>query len=172
MVDGAAASAESIAPLLVEEIENFVYVERVVDYKGRPVTNRSKFGGWRSASFFIRVVDYKGRRKRVAPLHHCGMLLLRSLIRCHLSGECIGKSSSSISGSGAHQSERNVFQCFVFGPTKAGNSALLNSFLGRPFAENYAPTTTQRSAANVVEQFGIFRSGSGQKSCWSWNRRR
>ncbi|PIA44822.1 hypothetical protein AQUCO_01700429v1 [Aquilegia coerulea] len=52
------------------------------------------------------------------------------------------------------QSERNVFQCFVFGPTKAGKSALLNSFLGRPFAESYSPTTTQRFAANVVEQVG------------------
>lgn len=29
------------------------------------------------------------------------------------------------------QAERNVFQCFVFGPKKAGKSALLNSFLGR-----------------------------------------
>lgn len=31
------------------------------------------------------------------------------------------------------QSERNVFQCFVFGPKNAGKSALLNSFLGRSF---------------------------------------
>lgn len=31
------------------------------------------------------------------------------------------------------QSERNVFQCFVFGPKKAGKSALLNSFIGRCF---------------------------------------
>jgi Ras family protein T1 len=29
------------------------------------------------------------------------------------------------------QTDRNVFQCFVFGPTKAGKSALLNSFIGR-----------------------------------------
>lgn len=29
------------------------------------------------------------------------------------------------------QSERNVFQCFVFGPKKAGKSALIDSFLGR-----------------------------------------
>lgn len=29
------------------------------------------------------------------------------------------------------QSERNVFQCFVFGPKRAGKSALLDSFLGR-----------------------------------------
>lgn len=31
------------------------------------------------------------------------------------------------------RSERNVFQCFVFGPKKAGKSALLNSFIGRCF---------------------------------------
>lgn len=29
------------------------------------------------------------------------------------------------------QSERNVFQCFVFGSKKSGKSALLDSFLGR-----------------------------------------
>ena len=29
------------------------------------------------------------------------------------------------------QSERNVYQCFVFGPKKAGKSALLDAFLGR-----------------------------------------
>jgi Ras family protein T1 len=29
------------------------------------------------------------------------------------------------------QINRNVFQCFVFGPMKSGKSALLNSFLGR-----------------------------------------
>lgn len=31
------------------------------------------------------------------------------------------------------KSERNVLQCFVFGPRKAGKSALLNSFIGRSF---------------------------------------
>lgn len=30
-------------------------------------------------------------------------------------------------------SERNVLQCFVFGPRQAGKSALLNSFIGRCF---------------------------------------
>jgi len=30
-------------------------------------------------------------------------------------------------------SDRNVLQCFVFGPRKAGKSALLNSFIGRFF---------------------------------------
>ncbi|KAF5182960.1 Mitochondrial rho gtpase [Thalictrum thalictroides] len=48
------------------------------------------------------------------------------------------------------QSERNVFQCFVFGPRKAGKSALLNSFLGRQFSESYVSTPTERFAANVV----------------------
>lgn len=28
-------------------------------------------------------------------------------------------------------SERNVLQCFIFGPRNAGKSALLNSFIGR-----------------------------------------
>lgn len=36
-------------------------------------------------------------------------------------------------------SDRNVFQCFVFGPKKSGKSALLDSFLGRfiPLLNNY-----------------------------------
>lgn len=29
------------------------------------------------------------------------------------------------------RTERNVFQCFVFGPKKSGKSAILDSFLGR-----------------------------------------
>lgn len=29
------------------------------------------------------------------------------------------------------RTERNVFQCFVFGPKNAGKSSLLNSLLGR-----------------------------------------
>ena len=29
------------------------------------------------------------------------------------------------------KTERNVFQCFVFGPKSAGKSSLLNSLLGR-----------------------------------------
>ncbi|KAB2630164.1 hypothetical protein D8674_007683 [Pyrus ussuriensis x Pyrus communis] len=52
------------------------------------------------------------------------------------------------------QSERNVFQCFVFGPKKAGKSALLDSFLGRPFSDTYNPTTGERYAVNVVDQPG------------------
>ncbi|XP_031252098.1 mitochondrial Rho GTPase 2-like isoform X2 [Pistacia vera] len=50
--------------------------------------------------------------------------------------------------------ERNVFRCFVFGSKIAGKSALLDSFLGRPFSEYYYPTTSDRYAANVVDQFG------------------
>lgn len=34
-------------------------------------------------------------------------------------------------------SDRNVFQCFVFGPKEAGKSSLLNSFVGRYFTEIY-----------------------------------
>ncbi|GLT52741.1 hypothetical protein SLA2020_260630 [Shorea laevis] len=52
------------------------------------------------------------------------------------------------------RTERNVFRCFVFGPKKAGKSALLNSFLGRPFSNNYSPTTAERYATNVVEELG------------------
>nr|DAD24954.1 TPA_asm: hypothetical protein HUJ06_026418 [Nelumbo nucifera] len=52
------------------------------------------------------------------------------------------------------QSERSVFQCFVFGPKNAGKSALLNSFLGRPFSENYSPTISDRYTVNVVDQLG------------------
>ncbi|KAF7805122.1 mitochondrial Rho GTPase 1-like [Senna tora] len=48
------------------------------------------------------------------------------------------------------QSERNVLQCFVFGPRKAGKSALLNSFIGRPYSDTYNPTTEDRYAVNVV----------------------
>ncbi|KAH7543078.1 mitochondrial Rho GTPase 1 [Ziziphus jujuba] len=52
------------------------------------------------------------------------------------------------------QSDRNVFQCFVFGPKKSGKSALLDSFLGRPLPDVYTPTTEDRYAANIVEQPG------------------
>lgn len=36
------------------------------------------------------------------------------------------------------RTERNVFQCFVFGPKKSGKSALLDSFLGRYTSFNIA----------------------------------
>ncbi|XP_024977866.1 mitochondrial Rho GTPase 1-like isoform X1 [Cynara cardunculus var. scolymus] len=49
-------------------------------------------------------------------------------------------------------SDRNVFQCFVFGPKEAGKTSLLHSFVGRPFAEGYTPTTEERYAVNVVDQ--------------------
>ncbi|KAF8035794.1 hypothetical protein BT93_C1731 [Corymbia citriodora subsp. variegata] len=49
------------------------------------------------------------------------------------------------------QSDRNVFQCLVFGPKKAGKSALLNSFLGRPYSDTYSPTD-ERYAVNFVDQ--------------------
>ncbi|KAK7336746.1 hypothetical protein VNO77_17292 [Canavalia gladiata] len=50
--------------------------------------------------------------------------------------------------------ERNVFQCYVFGSKNAGKSALLDSLLGRPFSNNYAPTTIERFAVRAIELIG------------------
>ncbi|KAE9621950.1 hypothetical protein Lal_00032934 [Lupinus albus] len=50
--------------------------------------------------------------------------------------------------------ERNVFQCYVFGSKNAGKSAILESLLGRPFSNNYAPTTVEQFAANSIELLG------------------
>ncbi|KAL6513908.1 Mitochondrial Rho GTPase 1 [Orobanche hederae] len=50
------------------------------------------------------------------------------------------------------QSERTVYQCFVFGPKESGKSALLDSFIGRHFTEDYVPTTGDKYAVNVVDQ--------------------
>ncbi|PWA98118.1 mitochondrial Rho GTPase [Artemisia annua] len=49
-------------------------------------------------------------------------------------------------------SDRNVFQCFVFGPKESGKSSLLDSFVGRPFSEVYTPTTEERYTVNMVDQ--------------------
>ncbi|KAG5514439.1 hypothetical protein RHGRI_035752 [Rhododendron griersonianum] len=50
------------------------------------------------------------------------------------------------------QTDRNVFQCFVFGPKNAGKSALLKSFLGRPISDSYTSTTEDHYAVNDVDQ--------------------
>ncbi|KAJ8529485.1 hypothetical protein K7X08_036320 [Anisodus acutangulus] len=52
------------------------------------------------------------------------------------------------------QSDRNVYQCFVFGPKEAGKSAILNSFIGRPFPEEYQSTAGDQYAVNVVDVGG------------------
>ncbi|XP_062085882.1 mitochondrial Rho GTPase 2-like isoform X1 [Humulus lupulus] len=51
--------------------------------------------------------------------------------------------------------ERNVFQCFVFGPKNAGKSTILNSLLERPFSKSHitAPTS-ERFAVNVINRVG------------------
>ncbi|KAK9723617.1 hypothetical protein RND81_05G012700 [Saponaria officinalis] len=49
------------------------------------------------------------------------------------------------------QSERTVYQCYVFGPKNAGKTALLDGFLGRPFSNTYIPNTEERYAVNVVD---------------------
>ncbi|XP_015062119.1 mitochondrial Rho GTPase 1 [Solanum pennellii] len=56
------------------------------------------------------------------------------------------------------QSDRNVYQCFVFGPKEAGKSAILNSFIGRPFPEEYQSTTGDQYAVNVVDLGGAKKS--------------
>ncbi|XP_064951043.1 mitochondrial Rho GTPase 1-like isoform X4 [Musa acuminata AAA Group] len=56
------------------------------------------------------------------------------------------------------QTQRNVFQCFVFGSRNAGKTTLLNSFIGRTFSEKYNPTTSDRFAANVVGLHNVTRS--------------
>ncbi|XP_031102863.1 mitochondrial Rho GTPase 1-like [Ipomoea triloba] len=48
------------------------------------------------------------------------------------------------------QSDRNVYQCFVFGPKEAGKSAILNSFVGRSFSEEYESNADDRYAVNIV----------------------
>lgn len=42
--------SEAESPLIEDDV-----VDGCVDYKGRPVSNRSKYGGWRSALFVIGV---------------------------------------------------------------------------------------------------------------------
>ncbi|BBN06541.1 mitochondrial Rho GTPase 1 [Marchantia polymorpha subsp. ruderalis] len=50
--------------------------------------------------------------------------------------------------------QRSVLQCYVFGPTNAGKSALLNALIGRPYNETYVHTEGDRYAVNSVEQLG------------------
>ncbi|XP_022954184.1 mitochondrial Rho GTPase 2 isoform X2 [Cucurbita moschata] len=49
------------------------------------------------------------------------------------------------------RTERNVFQCFVFGPKKAGKSALLNTLIRRPFSKNYSSTTEDGYVMTMLE---------------------
>uniref|UniRef100_A0A7N0ZXL9 Mitochondrial Rho GTPase n=1 Tax=Kalanchoe fedtschenkoi TaxID=63787 RepID=A0A7N0ZXL9_KALFE len=49
------------------------------------------------------------------------------------------------------QSNRSVFRCLVFGPQNAGKSALLDSFIKRPFSMKAATTNCERYAVNIVE---------------------
>ncbi|KAM0355923.1 hypothetical protein ACHAPU_000312 [Fusarium lateritium] len=50
--------------------------------------------------------------------------------------------------------ERNVVLCYVLGASGAGKSALLDSFLNRPFDGLYHPTIKPRRAVNSVELSG------------------
>lgn len=51
-------------------------------------------------------------------------------------------------------SDRKVLNCFVLGNPKSGKSSLLESFLGRPFAETYSPTLRPQMAVNSLELKG------------------
>ncbi|KAK9945314.1 hypothetical protein M0R45_010835 [Rubus argutus] len=52
------------------------------------------------------------------------------------------------------KTERNVFNCFVFGPKSAGKSAIINSFIDRPFSKSDTTKTGERYAVNVVDEVG------------------
>ncbi|KAL0675707.1 hypothetical protein Bca4012_003688 [Brassica carinata] len=53
-------------------------------------------------------------------------------------------------------SDRRVFQCFVFGPKNAGKSALLNRFIGRPYDDdNNNGSNEERYAVNMVDNDGV-----------------
>lgn len=53
-------------------------------------------------------------------------------------------------------SERNVLQCFVFGPRMAGKSALLNSFIGRYF--HYVTLKLLSDIALTIEYYTLLSS--------------
>ncbi|KMZ69882.1 Mitochondrial Rho GTPase [Zostera marina] len=55
------------------------------------------------------------------------------------------------------QTQRNVFQCYVFGSKNSGKSALLDSLVSRPFSDRYTPTTDGCYAANVFEMPGLIK---------------
>ncbi|KVI08534.1 Calcium-binding EF-hand [Cynara cardunculus var. scolymus] len=64
-------------------------------------------------------------------------------------------------------SDRNVFQCFVFGPKEAGKSSLLHSFVGRQFSEVYTPTTEERyTDALAMCDIAVFVHDSSNESSW------
>ncbi|KAI7743263.1 hypothetical protein M8C21_017935 [Ambrosia artemisiifolia] len=50
------------------------------------------------------------------------------------------------------QSDRHVFQCFVFGPKNAGKSSLLSSFVGRPFQSSHSSNSYHSYVVNAVDQ--------------------
>ena len=50
--------------------------------------------------------------------------------------------------------ERNVLHAYILGGSSAGKSALLDSFLARPFSPTYHPTIKPRTAVNSVELLG------------------
>lgn len=52
------------------------------------------------------------------------------------------------------RSQRTVLQCFVFGPIRAGKTALLHALTGRQYVDTYTHTEEDQHAVNIVEQIG------------------
>ncbi|KAI5068058.1 hypothetical protein GOP47_0016403 [Adiantum capillus-veneris] len=52
------------------------------------------------------------------------------------------------------RSLRNVLTCFVFGPARAGKSALLRALVGRPYVDLYTHTQEEQYSVHVVEPIG------------------
>jgi Ras family protein T1 len=49
---------------------------------------------------------------------------------------------------------RNVFLCYVCGAAGSGKSSLLRDFVGKPYRDNYQPTSRVLSVVNSVEVGG------------------
>ncbi|CAA7015830.1 unnamed protein product [Microthlaspi erraticum] len=62
------------------------------------------------------------------------------------------------------KSEREVVQCFVFGPNSSGKSALLNRFIGRSYDDDKNNgSTEERYAVNMVEKSGVIITAKTKK---------
>lgn len=52
------------------------------------------------------------------------------------------------------RSQRNVLTCFVFGPARAGKTALRRALVGRAYVDLYTHTQEEQYSAHVVEPIG------------------
>ncbi|WVY93987.1 hypothetical protein V8G54_033075 [Vigna mungo] len=94
------------------------------------------------------------------------VITLWNFIKCHENQKWSSLTSNDAPGwlrrrldRKKQHSDINVLQCFVFGPRKGGKSALLNSFIGRPYSEGYNPTNEDCYVVNVVDVSMVFPRG-------------